>query len=694
MSDTITTDLPTSLLESLRQKNPFASNAAADPWFNGFPDIAAINRRAFEEIRTLIERKSVHPRMSLAGMILGEAGEGKTHLLRRILTACQRSESPSLFVFVKPLFDHKRPLHHLLREIVLCLSKTSAEECGFSQFDRLVAEIMRDYVRFRVTRCPQDATPNNKKFLEQFETDVYHIFTNSDKVCAGSMEIIEKQAVNFIHSEVPETSKLFLDVVFQYKTPEKRGLVRDWIKGSVLDEDACETLGVASRADQSDGAGEQEAREIILTLGILFERYRLPMVICFDQLDNLIHPDLITGFASMIHLLVNDAANMLPLAFIREDSWIERFQNHPDRAFVDRMVGNEHQLYGCNKEEAKELAARRVEHFFGVGTDEADTIISWLLPLLESKLKGLNSPREVIMFANKIIRDAFGKAKPVLPAVGECLASEYKIACEAVAVDFDTWDPESEYLQQAAELFLTNQDNVLSCQPGENKYMAWTGTLKASDAIVPYACFVNTTRNAGSVSAALNRCIAFLQKHPNGICTYVTDARCDFKPTWIVANERRRKVESLGGNIVILDQPAAVRWYGLVSLSWKIGSGDILLESESGLRPATEKDLADFLKTGFSAHASEGLFDRLTKKKPPVKMQRDDFPTIDELIRAVRECLVESTIPVLKMEALLPKLRDKGIIVTREWCLEQIGKNQNVFCLLPAGDGFSVCLVV
>ena len=616
--------LSDSLLESLRQNNPFTSNAASDPWFNRFPDIASINRKAFDEVCGLIKRKTDEPRTPLTGLILGEAGMGKTHLLRRILLDCRKQNSSALFVFVKPLFDPNRPLHHLLQEIVLSLSKNNEKEQNFSQFDWLVAEIIRDYVRYRINNSPQDATPNNKRFLEHFEADVFHIYTHSKNVRDGSMEIIEKEAVRYIHSQVPETSKRFLDVIFQYKTLEKRGLVRDWLKGDSLDEEDCDVLGVPPRAELSDEAREQESREILLTLGALFTRYHLPMVLCFDQLDNLIQSELIAGFACMIHLLVNDAASMLPLAFIRADSWNERFMKHNDKAFTDRLGSNKIPLSNCNRKEARELVSRRIEQVFGDGTKETIAINNWLLAKLESKMSSDYSPREVILFANQIVRDASEDSQPaVTPTVAENLATEYKLSCEAIATDFDTWDPESEYLKKAAELFLKNQENVHSCEPGGDKYTTWTGSVRQKDQgnDLPYACFVNTGKHWQTVAATLDRCLIFLQNNPNGICTFVTDARFGFSPTWKVTNEKREKLESLGAHILVLDQPAAVRWYGLVSLSWKIGSGDVLLETERGLMTATEKDLANFLKKEFSAAASEGQFGSIvttptTKPKP------------------------------------------------------------------------------
>ena len=702
-----------SFLEVLRNNNPFSSNAAADPWNNSFPDVISINKQAFEEICTLIERKAASPRIPLAGLVFGEAGSGKTHLMRRILLACQKSKFPSQFVFIKPLVDPKRPFRLLLQEIVHCLSKKSEGETSFSQFDRLIAEIIRDYVRHRVTKDPKCDTPNNRSFLEQFEANVFHVYDAekvragvmeeiiSDRVSPVSMEIIEKNAIRHVYLQEPETtSRQFLDVIFQYKTPEKRGIVLDWLKDKVLNEEDCEILGIPPRMEISDEAKEQEVREMILTLGVLFARYGLSLVLCFDQLDNLVKPELITGFASMIHLLVNDAASMLPLAFILADSWNERFNNDSpdsafcDRAFCDRMESNKFVLSrGCTKEDAKELVSKRIEQMFGDGRPETIEMVNWLLPQLDLKMDRNRSPREVIRFANEIVRkgDSIAKLQPI-PVI---MAAEYKAVCEAVAADFDAWDPDSEYLKLASELFLNNQENILSCEPGDNKYMTWTGMLKTPEAEVPYACFINTSKHSLAVLASLDRCLIFLKEHPDALCTYITDARCDFRPTWKVTNEKRKEFESLGGTVLILDQPAAVRWYGLVSLCWKIGSGDISIEGE--WQRAKNKDLVDFLKMEFSVHETEGKFDRLIKKKEvtsPKPTKQTQQPMDEELIEAMRASFSECVFPILKMQTILVKLHEKGINVTQEHCLEVIGKNQNVINLIPANDGFMVKLVV
>ncbi|MDR2706359.1 MAG: ATP-binding protein [Planctomycetaceae bacterium] len=615
-------NFPLSILNILRAKNPFADNAAANPWSSLFPDVLSINSKPFEEITRLISAKAVNPEQPLAGLIIGETGMGKTHLMRRILDQCRNSETTKLFVFVKPLFDPNKPIQHLLQEIVLNLSKKTSNKHSFSQFERLVAEMMRDYVRYRVTNNAADNTPNNRCFLEQFESDVFHIFTNQKKVRGKGMEIIAREAVNYIHSQVPETNKIFLNVIFQYKTPEKRGLVRDWIKGGTLSEDDCEILGVKSRANLSEKALEGEARDMLSSLGVLFQRYRLTMVICFDQLDNINDSELIAGFASMIHLLVNDLSSMLPLAFIRADIWNERFKKYTDRAFSDRLECNKIPLSNCTNEQAKELVVARLDTVFPNENKnkEEELVKNRLLEQFDTKLKGELSPREVIYLANCIVRES--DSVPVwLRTHSEILAAEYKIAQDNVTENFDTWDPESEYLKKALELWLRNQKFVSEIKEEKGKYTSWTGyfvptsngvTDKEISEKIPFGFFINTSKNWSVVSAVLRRAIEFLNKNPNGQCVYIADQRCNFSPKW-KANELRETFERLGGIFLILDQITVIYWYGLVALFWKIVNGDIVFETEQDLNTATEKDFVVFLSDQFEAFESQAGFDRLFK---------------------------------------------------------------------------------
>ena len=73
-------------LDRLQRHNPFVSASAGDPWDRQYPHVPAINEQAFQGVCRLIRQKVQEPALNCAGLILGEVGSGKTHLLGRILT--------------------------------------------------------------------------------------------------------------------------------------------------------------------------------------------------------------------------------------------------------------------------------------------------------------------------------------------------------------------------------------------------------------------------------------------------------------------------------------------------------------------------------------------------------------------------------------------------------------------------------
>ena len=70
-----------SIFEQLKADNPFASLSSPLPWGNDTPDLVQLNAEVSSEIEQLIREKRRQPSLPLAGLIFGEAGMGKTHML-------------------------------------------------------------------------------------------------------------------------------------------------------------------------------------------------------------------------------------------------------------------------------------------------------------------------------------------------------------------------------------------------------------------------------------------------------------------------------------------------------------------------------------------------------------------------------------------------------------------------------------
>ena len=105
------------ILEKLRENNPFVSSASPLPWDNKNPDLFQLSREASEEIEQLMRHKRREPSSPLAGLIIGEAGSGKTHMLTRLLRRLRESSVRAVFVAVKTFRDPESVIKHLLNEI-------------------------------------------------------------------------------------------------------------------------------------------------------------------------------------------------------------------------------------------------------------------------------------------------------------------------------------------------------------------------------------------------------------------------------------------------------------------------------------------------------------------------------------------------------------------------------------------------
>ena len=630
--------------EALRQKNPFLSGVAGNPWNDTSPDVFSLNKEAYEAVCDLIRGKNENPRIPMAGLILGEAGMGKTHLLKRILHATQQPEDEltSTFVFVKPLLDPDHPLQHLLREIAVDLGKSKGGK--ICQFERLVAYMAGEYGRY----------------LPQFD---------------------ENEWLRYFRNEIPEVNDDLLKVLFAYRKPANQGLVLSWLRGSI-DEEHVEKLGVQDREGMSDGRREDDARHALESLGLLMERYRLPMVVCFDQLEGMRDAKIINAFGNIVQTLVNDVVCMLPLTFIRGDFWNNHFKKLLDSSVSERLSLNTYLLSTCTLEQARELIARRVENGFQNAAQEK---IDWLLGRLEKILKAGYAPRLVIQLANRAITETTDSpagtekekaSPPAESSVEELFKDEYLQEREKVAADFSMWPPDAERLKLTLHLWL-EQQNYVNVQLGKDKFVSLTAERAENGTKLQCAFIVNTAEHPKTVEAAFNRGTKFLAQYPDGFCVYITDKRCKFKEPkhWVKVHLAKEAFLEKGGKELFLDQRDAIDWYSLTSLIFKIDAGDVSISTGENFHVLTRDDLGRYLKNGFEKNLLE------PSGKDPAKLEQH-----------IRKILEGSPMRILSTGTLLGRLGMEGSSIDGDFLLSFFNEREDVFTQYPASDGSSVML--
>lgn len=550
--------------EQLRAKNPFTSSVSPAPWNNATPDLESLNREATQEIEQLIRDKRRDPSAPRAGLILGVAGVGKTHMLRRILLKLKGKGQIAVFVAVRAFLDPESVMQDLLREVVISLGREHQK--GRTQLDVVMDEL--DYA-YR-DACLRDGT-SVQQGLERLRP-LYREMT-----------------------ALGEVDRDVLKSLLLYAGTQESDLREDillWLRGRA-EEGAADRLGLPERdaGAMTRNARENEARTVFLSLAQIFAYAKVPMIVCFDQLDGMEEKKLINAWGQVVSLLVNDTPGVLPLAFLRADTWYDRFADVLDISVIQRLGNRPVMMQNCTLEQAQMLIRSRLTAFFG---EDVEKKYQWLMDRLKGRLQPGYSPRIVIDLARHVI-DEPGGEEIRQDLVLKALDAAYREEWDKVAADPGGWPADDEQLLLALKLWLDSHEDFVEKTAGD-RYVRLRGTWGKNEC----AFIVLTLKNPRSVGAALKRGIDFLREYPGGLCRYVTEKQtADWPETWKVVHQCMAEFTKLGGKTLVLNDEERAQWYGLVALFNKLGNGDVMLLSPSGPRSASHEDLRRYMKEAF-----------------------------------------------------------------------------------------------
>ncbi|MCI0526979.1 MAG: ATP-binding protein, partial [Nitrospira sp.] len=427
-------------LEILKRNNPFTSSSVGDPWESKYPDVPSINEQAFRGLCQLMDQKAKNPSLNCAGLIVGEVGSGKTHLLGKILDYTQQAKPPFAFAYIQPLEDPEQTYRYLLREVMVNLCRPIEVSSQTTQLERVLAEIYIDAVleEFRVRKKER-----NYKILCELRKvkDPVHIWKSIIVVPPTQFADLQKKALYLVLEAHPEISKSFLKVLLQYEFPERRLAVMEWLKGSILDKEDAALLQVPERSAEDRAAPEQEARTILISLGLLLARYRQPLVVCFDRLENLETDGQIHSLGKILEFLVDKAKAMLPIACFRGQQWVEKFKDKFNQHVVTRLETNTFGLRGCTADQAMAIIRSRLAAV--LGENPIDPFFPFdKQELLKMFKTGFHIPRLVIARANQRLTQILEEGPPIQISPFQKLQEEFEKQYQAILRDLDRYPPD------------------------------------------------------------------------------------------------------------------------------------------------------------------------------------------------------------------------------------------------------------
>ena len=580
------------ILKQLRENNPFESSASPVPWENMNPDLQQLNRSASEEIEQLIRHKRREPSMPLAGLILGESGSGKTHMLTRILRRLRTNSRPAIFVTVRAFRDPESVTQDLLSEIFISLLQIHSS--NKSQFDMLVNEVLSSYRERRINDG----------------------FASIDKI---DMRI-------YLARDMPGLDKNVLKCILLYAgtTDEnKRALILEWLREGLDEEDSLK-LGLPSRDINSmtDAKKESAAEKILISLGLLLAYAHLPMIVCFDQLYSMNgNKELIFAFGNIIHLLSDNLVGILPLCFMKPDIWNVKIKPCLNSSVYQRLEHHKITMGECSISQAQQLIRERIAFAFcDKDSETQEKFYQFLIDRV--KLKNGFSPRMVIELANRAIfrdeapnqdstqtqtqnqtqtqsqtQESQQDTQILLDLPGNnkyekeifmTLKGVFNDECNKIKRDVKSWPPNADLLALSLRVWLSSHENF-KVSRGSSKHLKVFAEFNNKK----FAFFIVTGNNNLSHSNALKQGINFLNEY---ICYYISEAQLH-KSTWKQVAKLLQEFQDAGGKVLLINKFTRVEWYGLAALINRVDNGDVNIYPSTGARAATRDDIKIFVRS-------------------------------------------------------------------------------------------------
>ncbi|MBF0451791.1 MAG: hypothetical protein HQK75_13895 [Candidatus Magnetomorum sp.] len=576
-------------LELLQQKNPFASSSVSDPKEHPFPDVPSINKNVYDALIQLIRFKNQHPSMGLGALILGEAGEGKSHLVNRLLRNCSKQDDFSYMVaYIQPIEDPGQTFSYLLREIVTNLFYPVDPHSPFLIIDDLMAHLYHKAIQqpgFNISASTQ------KKITDIFQTNPLRLFSDI-KLTSQSWERIEKKLLLHFSDRWPAS---FLRVLFHLRNPNQRSAVIDWLKCNTIDSESAKLIDAPHvKNNLNVMAVEQAARDMIKNISLLTGFCSKPLLVCFDRLENLDSGDKVKSFGRMIEFLVDDACNMIPIALCRGDLWDNVLRKKFNVHVTERLRSNMFNLEGCTSEQAIELIESRLTWAYNDPGHECFPFEKQDLSQLFSQ-RMINT-RHVLRKTNTLLMHIMGH-KTIQP-ISRQLMTIFKYHYQKVLNDFDRYAPERMRIRRALLKYFDVKGIDVQINDTDN-YIDFTFSTNPP-AHQKGMVIIDINNHHNAIGARLKRAINYLKKNKTDHAFYVRDERCMFPPPprWKTTNDLLDQFKQCGGHSMFLNRNEAAQCYAITLMHYAIKEGDISIETSTlQSEKATLDHFSNFLQS-------------------------------------------------------------------------------------------------
>lgn len=336
--------------------NPFISNRVSEPTAKGV-DVPGIHHDAFAALTTYAAR-ALNRELGTGIVLWGDAGIGKSHLLRRF---CQWADDGhrAVYVFLHNIQASPEGLPQYLTRCVV---------------SRLTLAKVRDLSRTPLYHLVEGAVT---KALERSKR------SRDEKATFREAELAYETLIGDLMTENqgrghPDDRTIYL-VLFQFFLAAYRARINPkrydeatarlalrWLSGDLIDPDEAKTLALGPLARNGESGIQQDNQTAERILFVLSELARVkgqPVLLCFDQVENL-EPEQFAALSRFLHSFLDTSRNLLVVTSGLQGSILGFLETGAmTNAAWDRISQHKILLSAIRPEEARQIIEARLETF-------------------------------------------------------------------------------------------------------------------------------------------------------------------------------------------------------------------------------------------------------------------------------------------------------------------------------------------
>lgn len=246
--------------------NPFDNNKAGNFWEEQkpAPTVDSIHQEALTQIKSILDQIAQdHQTRTL--ILYGDAGVGKTHFMGRLK---QKLNNEAFFVYVEPFPQSDHIWRHILRYTVDSLINIPVGQ---------VESQLILWLKSCLSTISRDLQSDQKGFIDKIKG----LFGKNLQDVKSERKLFIAILKKNIGNKGIYNANEFFGVLYDLTNPDLHSLACEWLKGDDLDEESLQDLQVKQSIDN-----EEAARGILGNFSKISGKTH-PIVLCFDQLDNI-----------------------------------------------------------------------------------------------------------------------------------------------------------------------------------------------------------------------------------------------------------------------------------------------------------------------------------------------------------------------------------------------------------------------